>query len=417
MKLQYIAIAIGLTATSVTAQALPPLGALPPLTNDHPLAEEMVELGRQLYFDTRLSGDSSTSCAECHNPAFGFGDGAELSRGYPGTKHWRNSQTIVNSAYLTGGLHWDGTVPSLLHQVPGAMGTSIVANIDATLAEERLRQIPEYVAGFNTIWQEAPSMERIAQAIAAYENTIVSTDSAFDQFAQGKASLSASAARGYALFNGKAGCINCHNGVLATDEKFYNTSVPPNPEFKTDPLLQITFRVMMRGFGLEPEVYEAFDRDPGRFPATGDISDLGKLRTPPLRYLKYTAPYMHNGVFYTLDEVVSFYNEGGTEDVFGTKSALIRPLGLSDAEKSDLVAFLESLSGTEIAETFPQIPDYGVLLFPARIGSSLPTPPTPLPVTDSQLQTGSAKTIAPTSQGGLSFGDESEGLTIKPSGT
>lgn len=391
------------------------MGPLPELANDHPRATEMVALGRQLYFDPRLSGDSSTSCAECHSPQLGFGDGAELSRGYPGTKHWRNSQTIVNSAYLTGGLHWDGTVPSLVHQVPGAMGASIVANIDSAMAEERMSQVPDYVQSFETVWGEEPSIERIAQAIAAYEATIVSADSEYDQFARGDAELSDAASRGLDLFSNKAGCINCHNGVLATDEKFYNTSVPPNPEFKTDPLLQVTFRVMMRGFGLDPEVYEAFDRDPGRYPATGDANDMGKLRTPPLRYLKYTAPYMHNGVFYTLEEVVDFYNNGGTEDVFGTKSPLIRPLGLTQSEKTDLVAFLESLSGSEIKETIPDIPPYGIKSFPARIGNQLPKPATPLPAIETRAQTAPSTGAAPTSSG-LSFGDDGNGLTVAQSG-
>ena len=415
MKFSHIAAIFCFTAATASAQNIPPLGTPPALVNDHPQAAQMVELGRLLFFDPRLSGDASTSCAECHSPETGFGDGAELSRGYPGTRHWRNSQTVVNSAYLKNGLHWDGTVPSLLHQVPGAMGTSVVANIDSTLAEERLRQIPEYVQYFRAVWSEQPSLERVADAIAAYEQTLVSLDSPFDAFARGEGSLEDDAARGYFLFSGKAGCINCHNGVLATDEDYHNTSVPPNPEFRDDPLLQITFRVMMNEFGLEPEVYDTFDRDPGRYAVTKDPADMGKLRTPPLRYLKYTAPYMHNGVFYTLEEVVDFYNNGGTDDVHGTKSPLIQPLGLTELEKADLVAFLESMSGSEIIEDFPDIPDYGVRLFPSRTGelpamAAVATPvatPEPVEVEQSNEPANS----------GLSFGGSSDGLTIKPSGS
>ena len=353
-----------LAAAQNAAQDVPPLAALEPLENTHPQADAMIELGRQLFFDTRLSGDSSTSRAECHDPRFGFGDAAELSRGYPSTAHWRNSQTVVNAAYLTEGFHWDGTVPSLVHQVSGAMGASVVANIDEAMAEERIRQIDAYVDQFQQIWQKEPSMTEIAEAIAAFEHTLTSTDSPFDAFVRGEAPLSDKAGRGYFLFMGKANCIACHNGALATDQQFHNTSVPPNPTFAEDPMAQITFRVMMRSFGISENIYNMFDRDPGRFLATKDPANLGQLRTAPLRYLKYTAPYMHNGVFYTLEEVVDFYDQGGTPDRYGTKSPLIQPLGLTDTEKADLVAFLESMSGTEITTDYPELPDYKARAFP-----------------------------------------------------
>lgn len=352
-------------ATFAVAQSVDIITSLPPLEIPETGYDEtaMAELGSMLFFDTRLSGDSSTSCASCHSPTSGWGDSADLSRGYPGTRHWRNSQSLVNAAYLTDGLHWDGTVPSLEEQVPGAMSTSVVANIDPILAEERLRQIPEYAQRFEAIWGEDPSIETISMAIAAFERTLISDDSPFDYFSRGEAStFSAEALRGLVVFQGPGNCIACHNGPLATDAQFYNTSVPPNPSFQEDPLLQVTFRSMMRGFGIEESVYSNFDRDPGRYLSTQDPADLGTMRTPPLRYLRYTAPYMHNGVFYTLQEVVEFYNNGGTPDVFGTKSDLIQPLGLSAQEQSDLVAFLESLSGSEIIVEFPDLPDYEVLV-------------------------------------------------------
>ena len=353
-------------ATLAVAQEFPVISPLPELEiPDTGYNEQaMAELGSILFFDPRLSGDSSTSCASCHSPDAGWGDSAELSRGYPGTVHWRNSQTLINAAYITDGLHWDGTVPSLEEQVPGAMGTSVVANIDPVLAEERLRQIPEYVERFDEIWGEAPTLGTISRAIAAFERTLISADSPFDAFSRGEASdFSAEALRGLGVFLGEGNCIACHNGPLATDALFYNTSVPPNPAFQEDPLRQITFRIMMRGFGIEQSVYQNFDRDPGRYLLTRDNADLGKMRTPPLRYLTYTAPYMHNGAFYTLEEVVDFYDQGGTEDVFGSKSPLIQPLGLTDEEKSDLVAFLESMSGSEVVVEVPQLPGYEVMGF------------------------------------------------------
>lgn len=325
----------------------------------------IVELGKLLFFDPRLSGDASTACSDCHNPSTGWSDAAELARGYPGTMHWRNSQTIVNMGFMTGGFHWDSGLNSLTDQVHDAMGAGFVANIDTILGEERLRQIPEYEDRFWAIWQEPPTQDRIAESIAAYERSIISADSPFDQYMAGQNwAMTDSAKRGLGLFSGKANCSACHSGSLATDQQFHNTSVPPNAGLAEDPLRQVTFRYLMRVKGLEPAVYEGLDRDPGRYLATQQPEDLGKFRTPPLRYLKYTAPYMHNGTFYTLEEVVDFYNAGGTPDAFGTKSPLIRPLGLTQREKADLVAFLNSMSGSEVLEDVPKLPEYGIRQFP-----------------------------------------------------
>ena len=364
-----IALSIACIAGAASAQDYPIIRSLSPLAAQDLGFDEVAaaELGALLFFETRLSGDSSTSCASCHSPDAGWSDGAELSRGYPGTLHWRNSQTLINSAYISTELHWDGTVPSFEDQVPGAMSTSIAHNIDTVLAEERIRQIPEYVERFDAIWNEEPTIENIANAIASYERTLISIDSPFDLFSKGEPNtFGFDALRGLEVFAGKGNCIACHNGPLASDLDFHNTSVPPNPAFAETPLLQVTFRTMMRGFGVEREMYDTFDRDPGRYLANLDERELGKMRTPPLRYLTHTAPYMHNGVFYTLEEVVAFYNQGGTDDVFGTKSPHIQPLGLTDAEQSDLVAFLKSMSGPAVTAEYPDLPDYDVGVFPAN---------------------------------------------------
>ncbi|GFE65109.1 cytochrome c peroxidase [Litoreibacter roseus] len=365
MSTRTLSIAFALTAIGTHAHAAEPLQALDSagLKQADPA---VVELGHMLFFDPRLSGDASTACSDCHDPNYGWSDGSELARGYPGTKHWRNSQTVVNMGFMTEGFHWDSGLASLSDQVHDAMGAGFVANIDTVLAEERLRQIPEYVERFGSIWGEAPSQDKIADAIAAYEQSLISDDSPFDLHMSGQSNaMSAAALRGMALFDGKANCSSCHNGALISDQKFYNTSVPPNVGLSEEPLRQVTFRYLMRLKGLEPAVYEALDRDPGRYLATQNPDDLGMFRTPPLRYLKYTAPYMHNGIFYSLDEVVEFYNIGGTQDVFGTKSPLIKPLGLTRDEKNDLVAFLESLSGSELTADVPALPDYEVQSFPA----------------------------------------------------
>lgn len=364
MSFRLSPLALALTTLGFAAHAADPIQGI--TANDIEQADPaVVELGKMLFFDPRLSGDASTACSDCHDPKFGWGDGAELARGYPGTMHWRNSQTLVNMGFMTGGFHWDSGLASLSDQVHDAMGAGFVANIDTVLGEERLRQIPEYEQKFQAIWGEGPTQAKIAESIAAFERSIVSVDSPFDLYMGGQSdAMSASAMRGMELFNGKANCSSCHNGSMLTDQDFHNTSVPPNIGLSEDPLRQVTFRYLMRVKGLAPEVYEGLDRDPGRYLATQDPDDLGVFRTPPLRYLKYTAPYMHNGVFYTLKDVVEFYNIGGTQDAFGTKSPLIKPLGLSRDEKSDLVAFLESMSGSEIKTDIPSLPQYAVKSFP-----------------------------------------------------
>ena len=170
-----------------------------------------------LFFDPRLSGDSSTACSDCHSPEFGWSDGSELSRGYPGTMHWRNSQTLINVGFMTNGFHWDSGLATLSDQVHDAMGAGFVANIDTVLGEERLRQIPEYDQAFQAIWGEGPSQAKIAESIAAYERTIISDDSPFDLYMAGQTdAMSASAMRGMDLFEGKANCSACHSCLLYT---------------------------------------------------------------------------------------------------------------------------------------------------------------------------------------------------------
>lgn len=345
-------------ATLSSAQAPAPLAALPevPVPKDAPLTPDRVELGKLLYLDSRLSGDGSISCADCHDPKQGWGDSGDLSRGYPGTMHWRNSQTIVNSAYLNAWF-WTSSSPTLEKQANSAITGALAGNLKPILGEERLKQIPRYVELFKKVYGEAPSYEKALSAIAAYERTVISDDAPFDRYMRGdKTALNEQQLRGKALFEGKANCLACHNGPLLTDQQHYNLGVPPNPAFEEDPQRQIAMRERMRSKGFSEDVYLKLDRDPGRFRATKDMADIGKFRTAPLRYTQYTMPYMHNGVFFTLAEVVEFYNQGGSDDPFGTKTDKIKPLGLSEAEKSDLVAFLESLSGTEVLVERPESP-------------------------------------------------------------
>ena len=168
-----------------------------------------------------------------------------------------------------------------------------------------------------------------------------------------------SALRGAELFVGKAGCIECHGGPLFTDQSYHNVGTPRNPEFEDDVLRQITLRYQHRARGVPEEVYRNADRDLGLYYTTKQEEDKGKFRTPPLREVGQTEPYMHNGVFTTLSEVVEFYNDGGGEDP--NKDAVLRPLGLEPEEMEDLVAFLESLTGDPIIVQSPELPEYGTL--------------------------------------------------------
>ena len=338
----------------------PQLAALPevPVPPDNPITAEKVELGRLLFFDDRLSGDISTSCASCHDPRLGWGDNNELSRGYPGTQHWRNSQTVINSAYLAK-LFWAGESMSLEAQANSAITGNLAGNGDPAMIEERLAQIPEYVRLFKEAFGVArPDYDYVLRAIATFERAeTLSSDSPFDRYMRGeRGAISEAALRGMDLFRGKAACIQCHNGPLLTDEAYHNLGVAKNPLFEEDPLRQIALRYQHYSRGVPEEGYRGADGDLGLYYTTKRTQDKGKFRTAPLRYLRYTAPYMHNGVFYTLEELIDFYDQGGGEDP--NKSPLMKPLGLTDEEKLDLVDFLDSLSGTVVRVNPPQLPKY-----------------------------------------------------------
>ncbi|MFQ5707117.1 MAG: cytochrome-c peroxidase [bacterium] len=356
-------------ASNKEAPAVPELAALPapPVPADNLQSPEKVELGKLLFFDARLGGDVSTACSDCHSPSIGWQDGADICRGYPGTSHWRNCQTIINSAYFDK-LFWAGAARSLEMQAPSAARGGVAGNGERDMMEERLRQIPKYIDLFKKAFgTEEPLIADAWRAIAAFERTLVQRDTPFDKYMLGdKSALSEDAVKGLALFKGKANCIQCHNGPMLTDQKYYNLGVPENPVFEEDALKQITFRYEQYAKGVSEEVYRKTKTDLGLYYRSKRKQDMGKFRTPPLRYLVYTPPYMHNGVFWTLDEVIDFYNQGGGEDqieqTFGqrTKTDLLKPLNLTDQEKAQLVAFLESLSGQEIVMDIPELPPYGV---------------------------------------------------------
>ena len=369
-----IAISFGLLALGLGTPALadenPPLAALglPPIPADNKQTPEKIELGKLLFFDSRIGGDASVSCADCHEPKQGWGFNDSLSRGYPGVIHWRNSQTVINSAYLNK-LFWAGSSKSLESQAPSAALGAISGNGERDMVEARLAFIPEYVKRFNAVFgDDWPKVNNTWKAIAAFERTLIVNDTPFDKYMSGdKAALSEQQVRGLALFEGKANCIECHNGPLLTDQKYYNLGVPRAPEWLDNGMAQVTFRYEQYAKGVTEELYRKVKDDLGLYYRTKQKADMGKFRTAPLRYTAYTAPFMHNGAFFDFDEIVDFYNDGGGENEFtdGTlaraKTPLLKPLNLTDGEKEDLVAFLESLSGEEIKMTTPKLPEYAPL--------------------------------------------------------
>ncbi len=364
--------AIGLAATDGRAETseFPPLAALgpPPIPADNLQTPEKIELGKLLYFDNRLGGDASLSCATCHDPKFGWGEGNDICRGYPGTSHWRNCQTVINTAYYNK-LFWAGSTNSLESQAPVAARGGVSGNGENDMMEERIRQVPEYVKRFNDVFgTEWPEIADAWRAISAFERDLVQRDTPFDQYMNGdQSALDDQAKHGLELFEGKAGCIRCHNGAFVTDEKYYNLGVPENDRFDDEWLLQVTFRFEQYAKGVPEEIYRKTKTDLGLYYTTKNKQDMGKFRTATLRYLTYTPPYMHNGIFYTLEEVIDFYDQGGGEDAiekpfgFATKTPLLEPLNLSGEEKAALVAFLESLTGEEIIMKPPPMPDYAVM--------------------------------------------------------
>ncbi len=350
--------------------AYPPLAPLGdvPVPLDNQMSDAKVELGKLLFWDPRLGGDASTACVTCHEPDQGWGFNDSLSRGYPGTVHWRNSQTVVNAAYL-GKLFWAGAAASLEKQAPSAAKGAVAGNGENDVMETRLAYIPEYRARFKEVFgTEYPLIGDAWAAIAAFERTLIHRDTPVDRYLAGdESALTEQQIRGMELFNGKAGCIQCHNGANATDEAYYNIGVPPAERWEEDGLAQVTFRYELYAKGVTQDLYRRLKDDPGLYFRTKEMDDMGKFRTAPLRYTMYTAPYMHNGAFWDLEEVVQFYNAGGGENEFtdgtiaATKSPLIKPLGLSDEEVEDLVAFLEGFSGEELVVEAPELPPYGLL--------------------------------------------------------
>lgn len=364
----------GKTFFEIDGELFPALEALgpPPIPKDNPQSvdangwpltdDPKVKLGYFLFFEPALSGDGSVSCQTCHVQGAGWALNSAISRSYPGQSHWRNSQSVVNAAYMSK-LFWDGHTASLETQAPSA-AKGLAGNGKQDMMTARLTVVPEYVEMFTAAFGSANNPVHDAwRALSAFERTLTSTDSPIDQYLRGdEDALDEAQLRGMDLFNGKARCIMCHNGKLASDEKFYNLGLPRQPLFSNIAKNQIGFRSQNYGAGLPEEMFRKTKSDLGLYHRTHNHEDAGLFRTQPLRFIEYTPPYYHNGVMDDLYEVVEFYNQGGGEDYvqkdfgYSTKTDRLKELNLTEDEIDDLVVFLEGFSGPEVLMEIPILP-------------------------------------------------------------
>jgi len=319
------------TMIEVHGMRVPDIGPLPtmvPIPQTNVNYKAKVKLGEQLYFDGRLSSNNAISCAFCHLPTVGFADPKQVSIGVGGKKGGRNSPTVFNTAFNPVQF-WDGRVSSLEEQALGPIQNPVEMAETHENVVAKIGKIQGYQKQFQTVFGTDVNLQGIVEAIAAYERTIISTNSPFDQYLLGDSqAMNNSAVKGMALFKGKARCILCHNGPNFTDNQFHNLGVPQ--------------------VGPQKE-------DLGRYYVTRLEKDKRAFKTPTLRSSTETAPYMHDGAFQTLEEVIDFLDQGGGEDA--NRSHLMKPLGLSKEEKRDLLEFLKALKGEEIPFEFPSLPE------------------------------------------------------------
>jgi cytochrome c peroxidase len=292
-----------------------PLGLGPrPASKDNPLTEARVRLGRRLFFDPILSADNTVACASCHQPGHGFAGHEATSRGIGGRRTARRAPTLFNRAYGTS-FFWDGREATLEDQAlrpienESEMGSTVVG------ALERLRADKEYRAQFEAAFPDGATAANLARALASFERVLLRGDSRVDRFRRKgeHGALTAAERQGLWLYESKGRCWRCHRGENFTDEEFHNTGV---------------------SWGKEPA-------DLGRYAVTKNEADRGKFKTPTLRGVALTGPYMHDGSLGSLEDVVEFYNRGGAANP--NLDPVLAPLGLSKDELRDLAAFLKAL--------------------------------------------------------------------------
>jgi cytochrome c peroxidase len=314
------------TPVGAVVDVAAPLGLPPvPIPADNPPTEASIQLGRRLYYDPVLSVDKTVACASCHHPDRGFADNKPFSEGVGKKLGGRNSPTVFNAAYSTTQF-WDGRAPSLEEQAKGPVQNPVEMAHTLAGVEQRLHADATYKAEFDRAFGPgAITYEKVAYAIASFERTVLSGNSPFDRYYYGgdKKALSPAAIRGFQVFRraDKGNCAACHEiadkYALFTDNKFHNLGVGVKDEMPTDL---------------------------GRYAVTKVEADKGCFKTPSLRNVAQTAPYMHDGSLKDLKQVVDFYIGGGNSNPF--RDAKIKPLDfLTGQERADLLEFLKSLTG------------------------------------------------------------------------
>ena len=346
-------------ATFVACVALAaPLGLPPvPVPADNAITPEKVKLGDKLFHDTRFSTTGEVSCSTCHDQNKGFTDGLPVSEGIHKLKGTRNAPTVVNAAYLQTQF-WDGREPTLESQSaqpflnPVEMG---LENHDPILTV--VRSDPEYGDLFQKAFGksgEQITMVEVQQALATFQRTLIAGNSPFDRYYFGgdKTAMSPEAIRGLEVFVGQGRCVSCHvieqTQALFTDNRFHMIGVAANQMPKDlDELSAAVEDVKKRGTDIAV-LSNAKTSSLGRYAVTRDLTDIGAFKTPTLRNIDLTAPYLHDGSVETLEEVVQFYNNGGrleeTDPVPELLSGGIRPLNLTEEQQADLVEFLKALT-------------------------------------------------------------------------
>ncbi|MCP3139729.1 cytochrome-c peroxidase [Pyxidicoccus xibeiensis] len=345
-------------------QPAPPPPDLPPgvsavlwkvsVPADRAPTPERVALGQKLFNDKRLSVDDSVSCATCHDENFGFADGKPVSEGVKGQKVTRNSPTVLN-AMFNASQFWDGRAGTLEDQAklpilnPREMG---MPNPEAVVA--KVKAIPEYAAEFRKVFNRDVNYDDLAAAIGAFERTLYSGNAKFDRFIQGDAkALNESERRGWALFNGKARCNSCHAGnvvsPLFSDQKFHNIGIAAHKQDFVQ-LAREGLKVVRTGDEkqIDELALETRFSELGRFLVTKQENDVGAFKTPTLRNIGITGPYMHDGSLTTLWDVMDHYNKGGVPNPY--LDGGMQRLGLTEPEIDDLVAFMFTLTDEKFAK-------------------------------------------------------------------
>ena len=294
-----------------------------PVPEDNPLTPDRVALGRKLFRDSILSRDGTIACVSCHDPARAFTDGQPLAVGAHGRVGSRSAPSIINRAYGRSQF-WDGRAATIEQQVVAPIGNPVELNLSLLEAVARIAASAQYRAQFARAFGRTPNDSDLARALAGYVRTILAGNSPYDRFVNGDTTaLSTAERRGLQLFRGKAACTNCHFGPTLTDERFHNTGVA---------------------------WHDSVWADSGRSGVTSRAEDRGAFKTPTLREVGRTAPYMHDGSLPSLRAVIDYYDRGANRAPGLDPD--IHALGLTDTEKSALESFLKALTG-EIQEGFP----------------------------------------------------------------